>query len=166
LNAKEKDLLNPEGVDRRKQNPSQQDKSLDRKNDFRIDFRQRLDLFVKTILVFSGGSLSISINTFFRNTGPVLSPEIKQDLIWALGLLFFTIIAYLFAYFIFVAQGSHVNKLWKAKLPLGDDQIEGNRFIDVSRLVIRYLIIIGFFTFLVGFAFLGIASIDILLTKS
>lgn len=160
--TKNKDVLmepnNVHGLERRKHSPESQHRYLEFKNNFRIDFRQRIDLFAKTILLASAGALTISISLFLGDKGPTVPADSVSNLQLAWAFLFFTIIAISFGHFLILLQGQYVNKHWDGKVPLGDDQISGNQTMSMYRLVIGTLGLFGFVSFILGMFLLAFVT--------
>ena len=151
---------NKRGLERREIKPHEQNSYLERKSNFRIDFRQRLDLFAKSILLISGGALTISISIFLKGEGVEFQNDGKDNLKLAWALLFFTIASFVISYFIVLIQGFYVNSIWDGKVPLSDDQISGNRIMTVFRAVIILAGTSGFIAFLFGFYQLACVAIS------
>ncbi|AMJ86156.1 MULTISPECIES: hypothetical protein [Alteromonas] len=152
---------NIRGEERRKISPDDHHKYLERKSGFRIDFRQRIDLFTKTVLLFTGGALTISMSLFLKQDSPQVTTSILQDLKISWGLLLFTIVAFSVCYYTLLIQGFYINKNWDGRLPLSDDQITGNTTLSALRGLIVILGTIGFFSFLWGLVLLGTVSIEV-----
>ncbi|WP_218313324.1 hypothetical protein [Alteromonas antoniana] len=148
------------GEERRQTTPEQQEKYLERKNAFRIDYRQRIDIFSKSVLLFSAGGLTISMSMFLKKDGPFISDTVLHDLKLAWGLLLYTIISFCCCHYVMILQGQYVNKNWDGKLPLGDDQISGNRTMTVFRAFIGIIGSSGFITFILGLISLVLAALE------
>ncbi|MFY0667261.1 MAG: hypothetical protein JXQ95_04430 [Alteromonas stellipolaris] len=148
------------GEERRQTTPEQQEKYLERKNAFRIDYRQRIDIFSKSVLLFSAGGLTISMSMFLKKDGPLISVTIMHDLKLAWGLLLFTIISFCCCHYVMILQGQYVNKNWDGRLPLGDDQISGNDTMTAFRAFIGIIGSIGFVTFIFGLISLVLAAVE------
>ncbi|MDO6467749.1 hypothetical protein Q4498_06435 [Neptunomonas phycophila] len=157
---------NKYGVERRKVPKKRQNEYLERKSAFRIDYRQRLDLFAKTVLVTTGGALTISMTLFLKEDAPSLSPEQLSKLTQVWFALLYTLASFSTGMFITVLQGFYVNSNWTNKLPLGDDQISGNLLMKVIRVVILLLGITGFGAFIYGLCSLGFVATEVIETMA
>ena len=155
---------NKHGIERRKIKPKDQEKYLERKSAFRIDFRQRFDLFAKTVLVTTGGALTISMTLFLKDDAPKLMPEQLLQLKWIWIFLLYTLCSFSLGMFLTVLQGAYVNWRWENKIPLGDDQISGNKKMIAFRIIILLLGSTGFLAFLMGLCALGLVATDVIET--
>jgi hypothetical protein len=155
---------NKHGIERRKIKPKDQEKYLERKSAFRIDFRQRFDLFAKTVLVTTGGALTISMTLFLKDDAPKLMPEQLLQLKWIWISLLYTLCSFSSGMFLTVLQGAYVNWRWENKIPLGDDQISGNKKMIVFRGIILFLGSTGFIAFLIGLGALGLVATEVIET--
>jgi hypothetical protein len=155
---------NKHGIERRKIKPKDLEKYLERKSAFRIDFRQRFDLFAKTVLVTTGGALTISMTLFLKDDAPKLMSEQLLQLKWIWIFLLYTLCSFSLGMFLTVLQGAYVNWRWENKIPLGDDQISGNKKMIAFRIIILLLGSTGFLAFLMGLCALGLVATDVIET--
>ncbi len=153
--------LNEFGEERRSHSKEDFHSYLDRKSAFRIDFRQRIDLLAKSILLFTGGALTISMGVFLKKDAPSIDLQTFQELRISWYLLLSTIVLLSIALYVMIIQGYYINKNWDGKVPLGDDQISGNKAMKWFRWGIAIIGTLGFATFLGGIAFLGMVSINV-----
>jgi hypothetical protein len=153
-------LSNTHGEERRLIPTDLQHQLLDRKSAFRLDFRQRLDTFAKSLFFLAGGALTISIGLFLRDQDLNLTSCNLWYLKWSWILLTYTIIATSAAQLTIILQGFYVNQLWSTRTPLSDDQITGNTLMLIARSLIGLLGISAFLAFILGMIWLVFVSIQ------
>lgn len=96
-------------------------------NAFTADWKNRIETLIKTIIVLSGGVMSITIGAYI-NSQTTPFPECRTSLIhlsWYL--LALSLIASLLVYFILVISGAIVLTQWERRVDVND---QGRVIID------------------------------------
>ena len=149
---------NKQSVESPEHSVETQEHHIDFKSDFGVDFRQRIDLFAKTLLLAAAGALTVSISLFLKDKAPTIPFGVVSNLQLAWGLLFYTIIAISVGHFMLVLQGHHINSHWDGKLPLENDPILKNQAMKNYRLLISVIGLSGFVAFIVGIFLLAFVT--------
>ena len=151
--------VNPHGFDEHKLAVEERGKTVDRINVYQADTRQRVDTLIKSVLVLSGGALTISIGIFLREKAPHLNDELMHVLQFSWGLIFYALAASVIVTFFMICQGYYFGELWKKMLGSGEDAISKNRVLFVSRVLNWFFGITGLIAFLAGLGALAYVSI-------
>jgi hypothetical protein len=140
-----KEALNDKGGDKKLEITD-----LERKHDFRLEYRQRLDLFFKSVLAFSAGGLTISMTHFLKAENIPKHDNIISVLQNSWVLLFITILTFSICQFIIVLQGRYIITKWETEVSKSYDSIVQTMTMKVIRAVVLALGVAGFLTFILG----------------
>jgi hypothetical protein len=99
-------------------------------NAFTADWKNRIETLIKTVLLLSGGVMSITIGAYI-NANPPKLPEIAINIIrYSWYLLSGSLVASLLTFFLLVVSGAIVLKKWEKRV---STKIEGLVIIDSPR---------------------------------
>ncbi|HCW89247.1 MAG TPA: hypothetical protein DHU56_04210 [Marinobacter sp.] len=150
---------NPHAFDEHRLEREEESRNTDRINSYQADTRQRIDTLIKSILVLSGGALTISIGIFLRPGAPDLEKQLLPVLQVSWGLIFYAMASAALVLFIMICQGYCLGELWKRKQRTGIDSIQGNRLLLFFRYLSWCFGTTGFISFLSGLGALAYVSI-------
>ena len=151
--------VNPHSFDEHKLAVEEKSKTIDRINSYQADTRQRVDTLIKSILVLSGGALTISIGIFLRDGAPTLEPKYMHVLQYSWALIFYAMASSALVLFCMVCQGYYFGELWKVRLETGVNRIAGNKILLTSRVLNWLFGVSGFVSFIGGLGALAYVSI-------
>jgi hypothetical protein len=131
-----------------------QQKERDRLLDFSSETRQRVDTFIKALLVLAGGALTVSIGVFLRPDAPYLDSGQALYLRRAWGLIFYSLAAEASLMAVMIVQG-----YWESSTWLKGARSRRERGLRLLVQVVNWFLgASGFLAFLVGLGFLAYVS--------
>ncbi len=155
----ERSPINPHAFDEHKLDRELLQRNVELYTAHQADTRQRVDTLAKAIFVLSGGSLTVALGIFLRESAPTLSSDQTFVLRLALWALFVGMAGFAVIIGVMIAQAYTVGRNWERQLRGQKETGLSKRLLSVSQIFNWTVGVVAFFSFLLGLgAFAWLAS--------
>jgi hypothetical protein len=146
----ERSPTNPHAFDEHKLSRELVQRNVELYTAHQADTRHRVDTLAKAIFVLSGGSLTVALGIFLRESAPALSPDQTLVLRVALWALFAGMAGFAVILGVMITQAYSVGSNWERQLKGQAPTLLSKRLLPVSQIFNWTVGVVAFLSFLLG----------------